>query len=798
MLFFDKNGQQIPSQLNGNTYQLSVYFQECSVDLFQTQTIYVFEKDGGQFIPADLSGMKFGMKYDRYQFFTVDDPYKTEPKVTIFNTLIPKNNMLNVMCCPKSQGVWYDKMITLESVSGFDIEIIFYCEGVQEDDRLVTLLANSGEYLGQDEEYIFRESNINEELTDKKLLNFKRKELLAELHNIKPYLSSYKGILNILQFFNYPELELKEYFLDVLTDKICIKPIGEYVPNNLLKLSQFALFYPLNRVINGKYTERGLPETENVFLFTLSEIIIKLFGLKKYIQSREIGGNCHIVDIIGEYIHFNKYDMIYWIDDVFRRDFVLDSQPEIQIIQHTQHLENKFEYFVSFSGSCSLERDPDTGIPFADPLCNWGWFEPRKGESFTERGIETMFSSYIPGCEISLTCHNLKIPIKSIQDRIISFEPMEIPIIHFGYFRKYSHVQWVIYKNFNGGKIVEKIIEGKPQDMKSVNFVIHHDGVYDVQVKLHKYGGEILQRTIFNALNIKQKQLVVDFYSKKLSNSITKSEYKDFHTYLGWWKYLNQYGDQFMTTNSLKIISIDRLISKFDGISFKSLSTLKQILPKCTLPLDGNTYQVQDREIVFDQIPESFTDKYDENLLFWDVTCDDDPVGLTSVHKFRTNKEYLFVGSMDDIPEIDSKYKFSNFKDLIKSRVKIKISQCPLKISNKYFHASPYKAWDVDINNIQHTHYSIVVQPFTNVFMKHNNNNPMYYRNDIPGVDMTFNGSMTWELLQDGEPICILKQSRFFTYWFVDEGYYDIRVTTIDCFGNKTIKTFENAIVCQK
>ena len=72
--------------------------------------------------------------------------------------------------------------------------------------------------------------DINEALPDWIKLNTKRKELLLEFSNIFPYTGAYKALINILKYFGYDQVTLKEYWLKVLKEfdtnkhqlKICL------------------------------------------------------------------------------------------------------------------------------------------------------------------------------------------------------------------------------------------------------------------------------------------------------------------------------------------------------------------------------------------------------------------------------------------------------------------------------------------------------------------------------------------------------------------------------------------------
>lgn len=208
-------------------------------------------------------------------------------------------------------------------------EIDVYCQTVDEDERLKTLLSNFGKELPQDESYIFRDADVWESKPDYELINQKRKELMLEFENIYSYLGSYRGVLNAINFFGYNEsLSLKEYWLNVdMQDenykKFLIQDIVlnerldfenfNFLPNSKYKkTSKFGLFYDINRVVDGEFTRFGLPETEEAFDFTNEEVLIKLYGLREKLQEQFLPLNAQIINITGEAIYFSSYNQRKW------------------------------------------------------------------------------------------------------------------------------------------------------------------------------------------------------------------------------------------------------------------------------------------------------------------------------------------------------------------------------------------------------------------------------------------------------------------------------------------------------
>lgn len=273
--------------------------------------------------------------------------------------VISENNksiQINLACKSEVEGIFERvlNIIEFDSLNNKEYllaEIIFRCEVIGEDDRFLTILDNLGQKISQNEEFIFRESDINENLPDYILLNRKRKEFILEHHNILPYLGSYKALINILNWLGYSDLRIKEYYLDTNEKSIylnkyrpidikynSINVINELLSKNYKKTNLFGLYYDLNKVTDD-FDEFGLPIVKDSFLFTQEEVLIKLFALKNYLKQKFLPLNARIIDIVGEGFYFEVYKTKSWQDKIsilninLSRDIDFDCNPnESQII----------------------------------------------------------------------------------------------------------------------------------------------------------------------------------------------------------------------------------------------------------------------------------------------------------------------------------------------------------------------------------------------------------------------------------------------------------------------------------
>lgn len=223
-----------------------------------------------------------------------------------------------------------DDVTFVEPRSFFTIQ--YEGETVAEDERLGLLLENFGRDVTAEQELILRKSDVNEDITDNILLNQKRREMLLQGEEIWPYVGSYKGLVNVVNWFGYYDIRIKEYWLNVnqqdeyygkyrqmqipfqLKDKgksseaIQLLPSMHYKKSNL-----FGLFYDLVRD-GGTYDQFGVPITVDAFEYTNEEILIKLFALKRYLTDKFLPLNTRIIDITGEGVYYEKYAVNSWTD----------------------------------------------------------------------------------------------------------------------------------------------------------------------------------------------------------------------------------------------------------------------------------------------------------------------------------------------------------------------------------------------------------------------------------------------------------------------------------------------------
>jgi hypothetical protein len=180
-----------------------------------------------------------------------------------------------------------------------------------EDIRYKIELSNVGQNISPEEVYIFKPYDINEQGVDWIYLNSKRKELMMVRHDIFPYIGSYKAIINAINFFGYNDLELYEYYRNInIASSDFYKLFKVEIPdifdttvpgwssNDFIKHTLPNPNFETTNLFNLTYkiTDK---EGNNLLMYSLPEVIIKLEGLKKYLKRNIIPITHRILDITG-------------------------------------------------------------------------------------------------------------------------------------------------------------------------------------------------------------------------------------------------------------------------------------------------------------------------------------------------------------------------------------------------------------------------------------------------------------------------------------------------------------------
>lgn len=303
-------------------------------------------------------------------------------------------------------------------------EFVIYGETIGEDERLKIVTQNFGYNIISQDSLIFKETNIKEALPDFLEVNLKRKEIMLEGHNIYPFIGSYKGLINAIKFFGYGNLEIKEFWkninkssprygkyiqsnpISILDPNLVVNDKKITLPNkNFKKTSLFSLIYKINKITPGEYTDEDLPITEEVFDFTIEEVLIKLFGLKRKLEKEFLPLSAHIADITGEADFFGLLELTNTISRNDRNTIIagIDADFKVtpegcRIIEDLRNLRYLFPYGTNDPGQNLVLGPYATGegipLPPIGPDPNGVLGAPIDGDEFTISDLAQYYLAY--------------------------------------------------------------------------------------------------------------------------------------------------------------------------------------------------------------------------------------------------------------------------------------------------------------------------------------------------------------------------------------------------------------------
>jgi hypothetical protein len=245
--------------------------------------------------------------------------------VSEFGLLIPEKTLITDFPNVGDKTYLRFTMRVLEKEIG---RFLCYAQTEDEDERFKIELGNIGRLINPDEVFIFKEYDILEGGIDWSILNRKRKEMLMMKHLIYPYIGSYKALINAINYFGYNDLVLNEYFRDTDTTspnfdknfKVRIPDIFDntvegWTENEFIKNNFPNERYEPTNTFNLSYfitDEYG----NNVINYSLDEILIKLQGLKYWLERNVIPLTHKISDITGQAYTNNTSSITHKTTDI--------------------------------------------------------------------------------------------------------------------------------------------------------------------------------------------------------------------------------------------------------------------------------------------------------------------------------------------------------------------------------------------------------------------------------------------------------------------------------------------------
>jgi hypothetical protein len=180
-----------------------------------------------------------------------------------------------------------------------------------EDDRYKIQVYNNGFNIKPQDIYIFKEYDVQEYGVDWIFMNAKRKELLKNFPQIYNYIGSYKAVINAINYFGYNDLVFNEYYrnvdenskkygklLKVEIPDIFNNQVEGFVVNDFILGTLPNKRYVKTNLFNLTYQITDF-EGNSVLAYSLDEVIIKLQGLKKWLQEEVVPIGKRILDITG-------------------------------------------------------------------------------------------------------------------------------------------------------------------------------------------------------------------------------------------------------------------------------------------------------------------------------------------------------------------------------------------------------------------------------------------------------------------------------------------------------------------
>jgi hypothetical protein len=557
--YFNKNGSRYNFHWNGAKYVGSIYFSEVSANLIESETLYLLSRYSDDATTNDpVFGRPAGYdsiiiklrKGKQFRLFDVDTvgtnsviaildnktlltdvtihqtPYSISGDKIVKSDPIPDAASVNILFQSTDGGVFDDTMDVIGRLDGVDViiaSISLYAEAVELDERMVTMLNNFGESITPELYKIFRDTDIVDAYEDNIILNKRMKELLLEFSNIFPETSSYKGLRNILSFFGYDDMRVKEYWLNTSTNKWFIRELPNITDLNkkidiprkpMKKLPYFGLFYSINK-FTGTYDDDGIPEMSDDISYTKEEIIVKLFGLKKYIEDRNIGGISKIIDIVGEANYFGVMS-IYHMSEMSHiiADTGRQIKPSISIAKTSDYIHDLRPYYFGLN-------KPVISLPTAyfpaietdkigNNLQNYiGYFD---GFNIPDDKLFDNDNYDIPvGVAVEFENTTFDFPMSSIsmtmeQLAAIPINVTAANIANIDYYR----MKWEVTRMSTDGKPFYVYTQGFiDRSSRYFSCILPYSGEYEVKLTLYSYNGQ--NDLIYCHRYVVVKQQEVDF-----------------------------------------------------------------------------------------------------------------------------------------------------------------------------------------------------------------------------------------------------------------------------------------------
>lgn len=208
-------------------------------------------------------------------------------------------------------------------------EIKMAAETEGEDERYRSFFENFGIPDPKYYNNIFIDSDINNDSPDYISINKNSKKMFLAYNDIFPYIGSYKALLNAIRTLGYEdEIFFKEWYKEIgnsaledsgyTTYEISFKDntnrnlisnldISERI--HLRKMNWVSMVYKINEELDEPEDKFGFPTAITNYKNFNTDRLAKILSLKNWLEKYAMGVNCHITDVGGEGLVFERYNL---------------------------------------------------------------------------------------------------------------------------------------------------------------------------------------------------------------------------------------------------------------------------------------------------------------------------------------------------------------------------------------------------------------------------------------------------------------------------------------------------------
>lgn len=235
-------------------------------------------------------------------------------------------------------------------------EILMSGETEGEDERYRTFFENFGIPDPKYYNDIFIDSDINNDSPDYISINRNSKKMFLAYNDIFPYIGSYKGLLNAIKTLGYEdEIFFKEWYKEIgnsslddsgyTTYEISFKDTNNknVISNldlseriHLRKMNWVSMVYKINEELDKPEDRWGFPSIITNYKNFNTDRLAKILSLKNWLEKYAIGVNCHITDVGGEGLVFERYNLQKY--GTYQKVFEYDNEKSISAVVQQEYI----------------------------------------------------------------------------------------------------------------------------------------------------------------------------------------------------------------------------------------------------------------------------------------------------------------------------------------------------------------------------------------------------------------------------------------------------------------------------